>query len=180
MKRSVHLKLGLEGLPDEIKNMVITPTQSLNTEVKSAFEGFGQNIGDGAEIGIKNSTKQVGNASEDMAKEADDRFTSYTKIKSPSRLFMGFGEFIGEGLSQGILSQVNRVGVSTTTIAKSLDKPFVGLPINMMLIGVNAMRGLDNGLLNGANALYSTAQSIANNIKNDRERTGYTFSITMV
>lgn len=159
------MKIGLEGLPEEIKNMVIAPTESLNAEVKTAFEGFGSNIGDGAETGIKNSTKQVGDASENMAKEADNRFTSYTQIKSPSRLFKSHGNNIGEGLTLGIMGQTSKVSEAINTIAKSLDRPFDGLQNRMMSTGINAMQGLNIGLQNGANAVYSTAQSIANNIK---------------
>lgn len=159
------MKYGLEGLPDEIKDMIITPVTSMNQEARIAFEGFGKNVGEGAKQGIDASAKGAAEASENMAKEVDDKFTGHMQIKSPSRLFKGHGENIGIGLSLGIVSQVGIVTASINMISDAIKRPFDSLPINMTTIGLQAMQGLNLGLQMGAGSVYATADNIAQNVK---------------
>lgn len=159
------MKYGLEGLPDEIKDMIITPVTSMNQEARLAFEGFGKNVGEGAKQGIDASAKGAAEASENMAKEVDDKFTGHMQIKSPSRLFKGHGENIGIGLSLGIVSQVGIVSRSIDMISDAIKRPFDSLPINMTTIGLQAMQGLNLGLQMGAGSVYATADNIAQNVK---------------
>lgn len=159
------MKLGLEGLPEEIKNMVITPTESLNAEVKTAFEGMGKNVGEGASAGIDASKKNVEDSSKQMAEVADNAFSEHMQIKSPSRLFRGYGEFIGQGLVGGMDSQKGAILNSINQIADSLKRPFDSMRNEMYHIGSYCMQGLNEGLNSNVGSVYATAQSIANNVK---------------
>lgn len=159
------MKLGLEGLPEEIKNMVITPTESLNAEVKTAFEGMGKNIGEGASAGINATKKNVEDSSKQMAEAADNAFSGHMQIKSPSRLFRGYGEFIGQGLVGGMDSQRGAIEGSINQISESLKRPFDSSYNDMYQIGSYMMDGLNAGLSSRAGSVYATAQAIANNVK---------------
>ncbi|MBO0419108.1 tape measure protein [Vagococcus fluvialis] len=159
------MKHGLEGLPEEIRNMVITPTTSINQDVKLAFEGMGKNVGEGAKKGVEASSKGVEDATKNMAENADKAFTGHMQIKSPSRLFKSHGENIGAGLSLGVLSQVGTVSKAINVISTAMTAPFNNTNRDMYNVGSYAMQGLNLGLINGSFSVYNTAQNIANNVK---------------
>lgn len=159
------MKYGLEGLPDEIKDMIITPTTSLNQEVRAAYEEFGKNVPKGSEDGINANKKDYVDAVGNMAKEGNEKFRSETDQHSPSRVFKGYGENITAGLKIGIDTTKNLVITSISRLADDMKRPFDSLPINMTTIGLQAMQGLNDGLISGSGNVYSTAQNIADNVK---------------
>lgn len=160
------MKTGLEGLPQEISDMIITPTKSLNDDVSIAFSDMGKNVGQGAKQGVDSSKGDFKNAVGDMAEEGKGEFTDKMGIHSPSRVFKGYGENIGIGLSLGIISQTSIVSASIKVISDVLTNNFNSLESDMRQIGNYAMQGLESGLNSGASSVYATASNIAENVKN--------------
>jgi tape measure domain-containing protein len=116
------LSLGLEGLPNEIRDMVITPTTSLNEEVRVAFQEMGQATGEGAAKGIENSSKQAESASGKMASDVDKAFAAPLGIHSPSRVFIEHGNNLINGLVQGISNGVGKVKSVMTSLTTTVNQ----------------------------------------------------------
>lgn len=117
------LSLGLENIPEVVRNMMITPVQGLNEEVKTAFTGVGEQatagVTESLEVGkeeIKAKTDEVVEAMKPTDK-AEELKQSYNQL----------GQAAPDGMKEGIdanaqnaVSASEKMAGDTLTAAKAI------------------------------------------------------------
>ena len=152
-------------LPDDVRRLVSSTTESMSQAVKNAdFTQIGKDINDGVKSGIESSGIDVSKSTENVAKEAQQAFQKTNDSKSPSKVYKGFGKDMMDGLIGGILDNGSKIVEAMKQTASQLKPPFEQLPNALEIVGASAMIGFNNGLVGQAGVVYSTAQTIANNV----------------
>lgn len=158
---------GALGITDKIKGIVQSQVSSLQEEIAAAdFSSLGQEIPNGVSKGIEQGASTAGESSKNMANDIKESFTSEMDINSPSRVFNDYGGFITTGLAEGVDKGTNQPVSSVTNLANQIKKPFDSLQSDFTYIGEMAMSGLNAGLWSGSGSVMSTANSIAERVKN--------------
>jgi len=170
--------LGVENneVVNSVMGLVTATKATMSQEIAAAdFGSIGKNVAAGLTGGINEGAAEAATASENMAKDTIDGAESAFEINSPSRVFKGMGGFITEGLALGVNTGTKQVtqaitsmftqalGVSTAGVSRIIAS-YGGLPNSMRYIGLNAMAGLNGGLMAGAGSVLSTAAGIANSV----------------
>src|SRR5699024_6769905 len=94
---------GNEDIIDSVGHLVTEVDGTLSERMlKSAFEQYGKNVGEGVEGGIVSKIGDVSRAAAGIAKAASSSFKGAAKIQSPSRVFISHGEARSEGTAIGI------------------------------------------------------------------------------
>ncbi|MFR0815843.1 MAG: hypothetical protein ACLSIL_16060 [Enterococcus casseliflavus] len=84
------------------------------------FEPFGENLGQGLEIGIDKSASGVENATRNLAEQANKEFRKANDINSPSGVYREYGGNITTGLAQGIEQNSSAPERAIVQLAKKL------------------------------------------------------------
>lgn len=164
---ALSTSLGIEksGVMEAVGHLVTDTGESMKEEIKNAdFKSIGGAITDGAADGIKTGTKDVSDASKDMAKETQDATKQALDINSPSGVYKGFGGDITDGMTLGISGGTIKVIQAMKKLSQSSINEFKNTTTQFTSIGKNAMSGLNAGLNSGRGAVMATARSIANGV----------------
>ena len=121
-------------------------------------------VAKGAQEGVESGSKDVADASGEMAKGADEAFASEAGIHSPSRVFREHGENIAKGAQEGIEQGESAVVRTITQLAAKLPTEMNSLPSEMRSSGSNAMQGFADGINGSAYLAINAANSVANQV----------------
>lgn len=156
---------GAKGIDENISAMITQTKGTLTDAIADAdFKSLGNMVPKGAAEGVKSGSKDVADASGEMAKDASDAFAEEAGIHSPSRVFHGHGENVAKGAEEGIKDGGSAVINAVTELAAKLPNEFDHLPSQMHSSGVNAMQGFADGIYSGSGSALSAAQSIASQV----------------
>ncbi|MEG0286023.1 MAG: tape measure protein [Vagococcus sp.] len=168
---------------DQALDNVLSSDASRNEKFKAQMKDTGKFLPEGIAEGINQNkdapVKAIQGNSDDIISASRKVF----EVNSPSRKFIEIGNFLMQGLANGITDStslvkhaMDRVNGSVIiggtnlvlTMAKfsnMLPNQFNGLPNEMFNVGMNAMRGLENGIYASSAGPIYAAMNIANQIK---------------
>lgn len=157
---------GKSGVDESVMGLVANIGETTKNKIDAAdFQSLGKAAPDGLAKGIKDGAKDASNAVGDVAEKMEQEYRDKTGTHSPARVYIGFGENLVQGLSNGVSQSLGLIQTAINELSKNLIQPFDNLNNEMHQLGAYAMQGFENGLSANAGSVYSTAQSIANNVK---------------
>lgn len=158
---------GSEPIVSEFEKTGKKAMSSFKTQFQdSGLQQIGKDINAGIAKGLGVNVGEIQEAAKKSANKLDQSYKNALGIHSPSRVMIENGGFVVAGLVQGINQNQNSVTNSMNNLAQSVQRPFDNLPSTMQSLGYNAMIGFNNGLSSASNTIYSTANTIANNVAN--------------
>lgn len=156
---------GAQGIDEKVTSMIFSAGDSLTSAIQKAdFKSLGEMVPKGAAEGVKSGSKDVSDAAEDMANNADEAFATEAGIHSPSRVFHEHGENLAKGAEDGVKSGTSDVVSAVKSMAEESASAFDGLENQMQSSGSNAMAGFANGINENAHLAINAANSVANQV----------------
>ena len=144
------------SLVDTIKNL------------PAKFLDYGKNIVQGLIDGINNSIENAKKTVSGLAKAIIDKFTTETKIHSPSKLFELFGSYIIQGLANGITGSLGYVNDAMNKLVDATKLKGE----EMANYGIDCGTSYVNGIISGLDSKWA---ELDNNLKTDFFGTVQTF-----
>lgn len=136
---------------DKAWNSLVDTIKNLPAKFLDYGKNIVQGLIDGINKGIENAKKSVGG----LAKAIIDKFTTDTKIHSPSALFERFGEFIDQGLANGITAALPYVEQAMTNLANVVQQK----GNEMIDYGTTTATNFVNGFFNGLDSKWQELDS---------------------
>lgn len=183
------LSQGLEGVPDEVRNMMITPLVSLNEEVAVAFDGLGKGAGESLSTAMDANKEQIAAKSKEMV-DAAKPVDGGAELKTS---FVEVGSSIPEGMAEGIdkngdlaeqAAKQNAIDVLTASkVALDSHSP----SRKFVQVGADVVNGLVLGITQGGGKVKAAANQMANillssmksmNSASNVSMTGYVSAVT--
>ncbi len=183
------LSTGLEGVPEEVRNMIITPVGGLNEEVKVVFDGLGKSAGEGLTNAMDENKEIVAAKAQefvDSAKPADGG-------EALRASFVDVGAAIPDGLEEGIKTNAGsasdaagKLGIDALKSAKiALDSHSPSR--KFVQVGSDVVSGLVLGITQGNSKVKTAANQMVTiltsamksmNTASNVSMTGYVSSVT--
>lgn len=183
------LSTGLEGVPEEVRNMIITPVGGLNEEVKVVFDGLGKSAGEGLTNAMDENKEIVAAKAQefvDSAKPADGG-------EALRASFVDVGAAIPDGLEEGIKTNAGsasdaagKLGIDALKSAKvALDSHSPSR--KFVQVGSDVVSGLVLGITQGNGKVKTAANQMVTiltsamksmNTASDVSMTGFVSSVT--
>lgn len=183
------LSTGLEGVPEEVRNMIITPVGGLNEEVKVVFDGLGKSAGEGL-------TNAMDENKEIMAAKAQEFVDSAKPADGGEALrasFVDVGAAIPDGLEEGIKTNAGsasdaagKLGIDALKSAKvaldshSPSRKFVQVGsdvVSGLVLGITQGNGKVKTAANQMVTVLTNAMKTMNNVSTS-SMNGYVSSVT--
>ena len=138
-------------------------TASAKAKAKADGEEIARNTGEGFKTGINSVSTSVGTSVTGMMeKSVKEPAKKAVDAHSPSKWFAQLATWCGQGFGNNLNSAFS----STFSFFSNFRTKISNSIGNLYYVGYNYLIGMNNGMVAGANVLYSNARSIASNITN--------------
>lgn len=115
-------------------------TLNVNSPSRLVRDGAGKPFGEGFEVGISQSTRNVEKASRNLA------FSAYNTLKTNARLTTPIGESISEGIASGMVNGIGYIKQAASTVANSAFNDMTFTDVNMIPKWKNVIPENNNGI----------------------------------
>ncbi|MCL2559496.1 MAG: hypothetical protein FWE07_03325 [Turicibacter sp.] len=147
---------GILEASGEVESAITTLATSMRSSVDNVTAGF---IG-----GIRASFPEVEQSSVQFGDVFIKAFRKTLQENSPSRVFERSGRNVVAGLVNGVRDDQDRATDTLRRLATAMERIFSQTSRSYQVIGLDTMRGLNQGLLNGEAQVMNTARRMANQI----------------
>lgn len=162
------LSKGLEGVPEEVRNMIITPVSGLNEEIKTVFDGLGKDAGESFTT-VMDENKEVVKAKGEELVESMIPVNGAEKLRKSA---VDLGAAIPEGQAQGTKDNAHLASEAAEKMAiDSLTATSQFLEVNspskkFMSIGASVVEGFVLGVTQGNGKVKTAANQMVTVLTN--------------
>ena len=173
----VGAKKAIDASGEMADDMTQKTRQTLQTHSPSrVFKEIGTDVTDGLALGINDGTNKVTEALNKLFKamETDTTRSFDNLVKGTDKSVKNIGKSLDKlnPLTQkAMTNMLNRLRLGSTqqislmrNTSRQLVTPFNRMPAQFRSVGMNAMNGLNAGLLSGRGRVLATARAIANSV----------------